>query len=59
MELLVTAFVPEVTLTVISFSILRFGLKQRRRPSFSSAFDAASERLDEIAAGKSEGNHGR
>jgi hypothetical protein len=55
----VTAFVPEVTLTVISFSILRFGLKQRRRPSFSSAFDAASERLDEIAAGKSEGNHRR
>jgi hypothetical protein len=25
----------------------------------SSAFDTAGERLDEIAAGKSEGNHGR
>jgi hypothetical protein len=51
------ATVVSVSAKSASFFISSFGKKPW--PFSSSAFDAAGERLDEIAAGKSEGNHGR
>jgi hypothetical protein len=53
----VPAFVPDCYLD--TNLVFHFEFRVKAGPLCSSAFDAAGERLDEKAAGKSEGDHGR
>jgi hypothetical protein len=52
-------FVAHRSKTTAGILPLRFAHPVKIRPLARSALDAAGERLDEIAPGKSKGNHGR